>query len=83
MKKTNIEVSDHAIVRFLERVFGVDIDEIKKQILSDEMSEIAEQMGDGKYPIKEFGGKAVGIELSEEYCDIAIERLGTIQSSLL
>jgi recombination DNA repair RAD52 pathway protein len=44
-------VSDHAIVRYLERVKGLDIEAIKKEILPDALSRAAKKMGNGFYPV--------------------------------
>ncbi len=50
-----IEISDHAIVRYTERVLGYDIDYIKKQILTTEIQELIETLGgNGNYPNKDF-----------------------------
>lgn len=45
-------VSDHAIVRYLERVKGMDIKALKKEILSDGLATKVRQLGDGYYPVK-------------------------------
>jgi len=34
-KPMNLPITDHAVVRYLERVHGFDIDAIKEQILPD------------------------------------------------
>jgi len=50
-----LDVSDHAIVRYLERVKGVNIDEIKKEILNDNIVRLIETLGgSGKYPNDNF-----------------------------
>jgi len=43
-------VSDHAIVRYLERVKGLDIDAIRKELLPDDVRQ-ATLMGNGYYPV--------------------------------
>lgn len=46
-----IAVSDHAIMRYFERVKGFNIDDIKKEILSQEVKDLIDKLGgDGKYP---------------------------------
>lgn len=45
------EVSDHAIVRYFERTLGVNIDDVKKQIVNQNVINGYRAMGDGKYPI--------------------------------
>lgn len=46
-----IKVTDHAIVRYLERAGGLDIDRIKKRILSKETENLVKTLGNGKYPL--------------------------------
>lgn len=36
-KQNEIGVSDHAVVRYIQRVIGIDIDEIKNQIMPESM----------------------------------------------
>lgn len=44
-------VSEHAIVRYFERVKGFNIEDIQKEILSDSIINLAEQLGgNGTYP---------------------------------
>jgi len=45
------KISDHAIVRYLERVKGLDIDEIRKEILPDYVRAKTKAMGNGYYPV--------------------------------
>lgn len=52
---TGIKVSEHAIVRYFERVKGFDISEIGKEILSVEVLSLVEKLGgNGTYPNKDF-----------------------------
>jgi len=45
------EVSEHAILRYLERVKELNIEEIEKEILNDDVLELIEKLGgSGKYP---------------------------------
>ena len=32
MKKSNLHITDHAVIRYLERVRGVDIDAVRREI---------------------------------------------------
>lgn len=43
--KESLKVSQHAIVRFFERVFEYDIEEIEKRILTDEVIALVEKLG--------------------------------------
>lgn len=46
-----MKVSDHAIVRYLERVKGVDIDALRKEILPPTLNKISQRLGNGFYPV--------------------------------
>lgn len=52
-----IRVTDHAIIRFLERVKGtLDIEAIEAEIVTDELQLIVDQLGgSGRLPLKESG----------------------------
>lgn len=44
-------VSEHALLRYLERKLGIDLEEVKKEILTDETAERIKQFGSGRFPI--------------------------------
>jgi len=47
----NIKVSEHAIVRYFERVKGYDIEQIEKDILSEQVLRLVATLGgNGSYP---------------------------------
>ncbi|HNX87727.1 MAG TPA: hypothetical protein PKH58_01480 [Paludibacteraceae bacterium] len=49
--RAGIHVTDHAIVRFLERVCNIDIENLKDQIVTDELLRNIERFGPtGAYP---------------------------------
>lgn len=48
--KTEIKISDHAIVRYFQRVKGIDLDQVRKEILSPSVLSWVETLGDGTYP---------------------------------
>ncbi len=50
-KSDNLIVSEHAILRYLERVKKVDLELLCGEILTKEVIENYMQLGDGKYPI--------------------------------
>lgn len=52
-------VSEHAIIRYMERVLGFDIESIKTAILNPQVLAMIESLGDGEFPINGCGGKAV------------------------
>lgn len=51
-------VSEHALLRFIERHYGVNLDEIKQKILTDTTVKAIKTLGSGKYPLA-CGGRAV------------------------
>ena len=52
LQSTNISVSEHAIVRYMERAMGFDIEEIRRKIVTDELIKLHGKLGNkGKYPI--------------------------------
>ena len=52
-KSTEIIVSEHAILRYFERVLGFNLDDIKKEICTEEFLNLANTLGNGTYPIGE------------------------------
>jgi hypothetical protein len=48
--ESEIVVSNHALLRFAERVLKIDFEEIKKSILSDQVLRLYKELGNGKYP---------------------------------
>ncbi len=55
----NAAVSDHAIVRYFERVMGVDLEEVTDKILPPEMEESVEILGSGHFPVNDGEFKIV------------------------
>lgn len=52
------QVSEHAVLRYLERVRGVNIDEVKKEILSEDLIEAIGKVG-GTFKWKKDGHEVV------------------------
>ena len=53
--RNTIHITDHAVLRYLERVYGLDIGQIKEEILdSIEPSQVIELGGNGKFPINRY-----------------------------
>ena len=42
-------ITEHALLRYLERVKGIDIKEIKKEILPEDIADIIGKLGSGKF----------------------------------
>lgn len=53
-RRNKLIVSEHAILRYLERVEGMDIDAIKDKIVTEEIVNSYEVAGDGKYNLNGF-----------------------------
>jgi len=51
--QTALTVTEHAILRYLERVQCLDLKEIVKTILPEKVEKQAMTLGDGKYPVTE------------------------------
>lgn len=50
-----LRVSEHALLRYLERVKGINIAELEKEILSESVVKLVEQLGgSGTYPNEGF-----------------------------
>ena len=56
-----ITVSEHALLRYCERVLNIDLEEAKQAILSDSVVDLMAKLGNnnGEYPVKEGGFKIV------------------------
>jgi|TARA_Y100000310_G_scaffold342760_1_gene447304 hypothetical protein len=51
----NIRVSEHAMLRYLERVKRIDISEVEKEILTDSVIDMVDKLGgNGTYPNNTF-----------------------------
>lgn len=46
-------VTDHAVLRYLERMHGMDVAKIRQEILSPEVCKIIDKMPTGTFPINE------------------------------
>lgn len=44
-------VSEHAILRYIERVQGQKLEEIQSEILTDTLKKLAQTLGNGKIPL--------------------------------
>lgn len=54
-KDDKIRVSEHAILRYFERVLGFNMDAVEKEILSKEVLSMIKTLGgNGSYPNKNF-----------------------------
>lgn len=51
-----IHVTDHAIIRYFERVLGLDLTDIRKELSSAKINKMYSTLGDGKYPLEQGNG---------------------------
>lgn len=65
-------VSEHAVLQYLRRVGGVDVDAVTKAIVPEDVATQIETLGAGRYPVVQSdktyflivrGGKVVTVEL--------------------
>jgi chromosome segregation ATPase len=54
LENQELTVSDHAVLRFIERYTDINIEDLKKSILTDSNKKMIGAIGDGKYPINGF-----------------------------
>lgn len=55
IEKNEFRVSEHAIIRYFERVKGIDMEEIQKEILNEKIKEMTKTIGcNGTFPNNGF-----------------------------
>lgn len=54
LTKNDPVVTEHAIIRYLERKYDLDLKEVCKEILPKKVIQQYRALGDGKYPIGKF-----------------------------
>ncbi len=50
LKERELIVSEHAKLRFIERVIGIDLTEIETRILTEDVKRMHGELGNGKFP---------------------------------
>lgn len=50
IQNSDLIVSEHAIIRYIERVIGINIEEIVEKIATEKMKKMVECCGNGLYP---------------------------------
>ena len=58
-RQKDLIVSEHAILRYLLRVQGLDIAQVARDLVPDRIKEQIKMLGNGAYPIPEKGFKIV------------------------
>ena len=59
LKSDDLIISEHAILRYIERVIGLDMDELKAKILDESIISYHKELGSGVYPLSNTDRKAV------------------------
>lgn len=54
LQSKEIVVSEHALVRYFERVKQFDLEVVKKELLPEKVKEQIAVLGDGRYPVDSF-----------------------------
>lgn len=57
----DLYLSDHALLRYLERVEGIDLEAMRSAILNEKLIQMHETLGSGKFPIPGIPGAKVVI----------------------
>jgi len=52
--ESELIVTNHALLRYFERVKGFDMEEVKKEILTEEVLRLHKELGSGKFPNEGF-----------------------------
>lgn len=52
--KTGLTVTDHAIIRYLQRVQQIDISLVPAKIITEDLRKNVNKLGDGHYPVDDF-----------------------------
>jgi len=52
MKQATPTVTEHAILRYISRVLGIDLDEIRDRILTESVVKQIQTLGNGTYPVE-------------------------------
>ena len=70
-------VSDHAILRYIERIMGIDVDSIRNTIANDKVQELVNTLGDAKVPIGDGAYAVVKNHsiVTIETADMAIKKM--------
>ena len=50
LQNKKLTVSEHAIIRYVERVLGINIEDIENKILNQTTCHLVEELGNGRYP---------------------------------
>lgn len=51
LRNRPISVTDHALIRYMERVLGIDVEKIRNDMITEETKRVIYSVGSGKIPI--------------------------------
>lgn len=54
LKDRDLVVSEHAIVRYLERIETINPSDVPGKILTDKLREMVAKLGNGTFPVEDF-----------------------------
>ncbi len=64
-------VSEHAMLRYIQRVVGIPLEDIKAKIATPSLIDAAKHLGNGTYPVDDFRVKvANGVIVTVVSCDM-------------
>ncbi|MDD3466216.1 MAG: hypothetical protein PHE67_03625, partial [Campylobacterales bacterium] len=64
-------VSEHAMLRYIQRVVGIPLEDIKAKIATPSLIDVAKHLGNGTYPVDDFKVKvANGVIVTVVSCDM-------------
>lgn len=49
-----LTLTEHAILRYIERVMGVNVEEVRSKILTDKLKKLNDEIGDGEFHLDGF-----------------------------
>ena len=65
-----LTVSDHALVRYVERAYGLDLDAVRAEIAPPELHAVAARLGDGEFPVE--GGAGTHYAVVTDGCVVTV-----------
>lgn len=51
LENTKLVISEHALLRYLQRAKGIDLEQMKAEMINDKTINLINTLGTGKYPI--------------------------------
>lgn len=60
-------ITEHAILRYLERIKGIDLEEIKQEILTEKVSKMIDSLESGTYHVNGYSIKVINKSIVTVY----------------